>query len=161
MLKKKKSALLSMRAQTDTVESEINSASGRTVSEAILWFHWLRLFFFFWLWFRLRWLVVHCAAHRRITVIQSSHQLAKTQQRSRVMKPHSEIHITISLFSPSRILFNQLCIIHLKSCWKMNMWILKSVLNIWHAILPQKMQIGKDLYLINGHKQQGSKWQIL
>lgn len=35
----------------------------RTISEAGLWFHWVWLFYFHFFWFRLRWLIVHCATH--------------------------------------------------------------------------------------------------
>lgn len=51
-----------------------------TVGEAGLWLHWVWLFLFHFLWFRLRWLIVHCAAYRRIPIIYCTHQLVKNHK---------------------------------------------------------------------------------
>ncbi len=63
-----------------------------TVSEAGLWLHQVWLFLFFLFWFRLRWLIVHCAAHWRISIIQSTHRLVKNYSQSSVTKPPCKIY---------------------------------------------------------------------
>lgn len=69
-----------------------------TFSEAGLWLHWVWLFFFHFFWFRLRWLIVHCATHWRIPIIQSTHHLVENYNWSSVTKPQYRIYRLLILF---------------------------------------------------------------
>lgn len=76
----------------------------RTVCEEGLWFYWLRLLFFHYFWFRLRWLIVHCAAHWRIPIIQSTHQLQETHKNGGYKASLDEKKLHYFPFFPAEIM---------------------------------------------------------